>query len=395
MEKFKFVSDENELSREEAKIEELKEAFSDSNEEKKKMEVIPKTEEEVDIEEFRVKKNPHIGFKARVFLFFIFSLALFVGGCYFLMESVNESKSDKVSYDEIGNISYKVCMKGASHYQDECQQEGRAYISSVTNSVDSIFKYDVSISDNIDYNIKYYVEAKTSIFDNSDNSKLLYSSAENLVDNTPIVGNGRSISIVEDVKIPYKKFNDFVASYKSKYAITTDAKLEVNLYLVEEGKSRKVSGLTMDLGNKTFTVKKDTTTNIKKIVDLENNTWDEYNTVCLIIGVVLLLACLLVIIRLANFVNKAINTKSKYQRTLQTILREYDRIIVDVKDSYEMSKDKVVLELDSFTELVDARDTLGKPIVYEKVNEVKSQFFVEDENKVYKYTLKEADIEEK
>ena len=93
--------------------------------------------------------------------------------------------------------------------------------------------------------------------------------------------------------------------------------------------------------------------------------------------------------------NKAINTKSKYQRTLQTILREYDRIIVDVKDSYAMSKDKVVLELDSFTELVDARDTLGKPIVYEKVNEVKSQFFVEDENKVYKYTLKEADIEEK
>jgi len=151
----------------------------------------------------------------------------------------------------------------------------------------------------------------------------------------------------------------------------------------------------MGLGDKTFTIKKDNTTNIKKIVDLENNTWDEYNTVCLVIGVVLLLGCLLVIIKLASFVNRAINTKSKYQRTLQTILREYDRIIVDVKDGYEMSKDKVVLELDSFTELVDARDTLGKPIVYEKINEVKSQFYVEDDNKIYKYTLKEADIEGK
>jgi len=395
MEKFKFVSDENELSREEQKIEELKEAFSDTPKEKKKVEVIPKSEEEVDIEEFRVKKNPHIGFKTRVFIFFVFSLALFIGGCYFLMESVNESKSDKISYDEISSVSYKVCMKGASHYQDECQQEGRAYISSVTNSVDSNFKYDVNISEPIDYNIKYYVEAKTSIYDNSDNSKLLYSSAENLVDNTPIVGNGNSISILEDVKIPYKKFNDFVISYKSKYSITTDAKLEVNLYVVEEGKSRKISGLTMGLGDKTFTIKKDNTTNIKKIVDLENNTWDEYNTVCLVIGVVLLLGCLLVIIKLASFVNRAINTKSKYQRTLQTILREYDRIIVDVKDGYEMSKDKVVLELDSFTELVDARDTLGKPIVYEKINEVKSQFYVEDDNKIYKYTLKEADIEGK
>ena len=42
----------------------------------------------------------------------------------------------------------------------------------------------------------------------------------------------------------------------------------------------------------------------------------------------------------------------------------------------------------------------SKPIIVEctpneKVNDVKSQFFVEDTNKVYKYTLKEVDIEGK
>ena len=39
--------------------------------------------------------------------------------------------------------------------------------------------------------------------------------------------------------------------------------------------------------------------------------------------------------------------------------------------------------------------TLEKPIVYVKVNNVKSEFYVEDSESIYKYTLKEADVEGK
>jgi len=42
--------------------------------------------------------------------------------------------------------------------------------------------------------------------------------------------------------------------------------------------------------------------------------------------------------------------------------------------------------------LLDARDTLEKPIVYVRVNNVKSEFYVEDIDKVYKYTMKESDF---
>jgi hypothetical protein len=38
---------------------------------------------------------------------------------------------------------------------------------------------------------------------------------------------------------------------------------------------------------------------------------------------------------------------------------------------------------------------LEKPIVYVKVNNVKSEFYVEDSESIYKYTLKEADVEGK
>lgn len=385
MEKFKFINEESDLV---------------ENEQEKNKKILEKVEEkeinnEEDIEEFRIKKRPYFGFKTRLLIFFVAALVFFVGGCYFLMRSYDSSRSDTISYDEISNIAYNVCMSANTHYSDECQPEGMAYLSNVTQTINSTFKYDVSMSEAIDYKVKYYVEAKTSIYDKNDSSKLLYTSAENLVDNTILDDHSDAITITEDIKIPYKKYNDFVASYKSKYSINTESKLDVTLYLVEDGKSRKISSLTMGLGDQTFSIKKDNTTNIRKVVDLENTSWGEYNTVCLAVGIVLLLISLIIIIKLTSFVNKSIHTKSKYEKTLETILREYDRIIVNAKEGYVIPIDKVILELDSFNELLDARDTLEKPIVYERINEIKSQFYVEDDNKVYKYTLKEVDLEEK
>ncbi len=386
MERFKFINEEKDLVEDEkAKKKELM----------KKMEEKEVNTKEEDIEEYRIKKAPYFGFKTRVLFFFVLALLFFIGGVFFLTNSYDNSKSDTITYDEISNITYNVCMENASHYSDECQPEGMAYLAAVTKTINSIYKYDVKMSEAIDYKIKYYIEAKTSIYDKNDSSKLLYSSAENLVDNTVLTDTSDTISINEEVKIPYKKYNDFVLSYKTKYSINTEAKLDINLYLVEDGKSRKVSSLTMDLGAQTFNVKKDNTTNIRKVVDLENNSWGEYNTVCFVVGVVLLLISLLLILKLTSFVNKTIHKKSKYEKTLETILREYDRIIVNAKEGYNIPIDKVILELDSFNELLDARDTLEKPIVFERINEIKSQFYVEDDNKVYKYTLKEVDLEEK
>ncbi len=385
MERFKFISEDKDLL---------------ENEEEKNKKILKKVEaKEVknddDIEEYRIKKKPYFGFKTRLLFFFVLTLLFFIGGCFFLMRSYDGSRSDTISYDEISNIAYNVCMSANTHYSDECQPEGMAYLANVTQTINSTFKYDVNISEAIDYKVKYYVEAKTSIYDKNDTSKLLYTSAENLVDNTVLNDHSDVITINEDIKIPYKKYNDFVLSYKSKYSINTAAKLDVILYLVEDGKSRKISALTMGLGDQTFSIKKENTTNIKKVVDLENNTWSDYNTVCFAVGIVLLLISLVIILKLVTFVNKSIHSKSKYEKTLESILREYDRIIVNAKEGYNIPLDKVILELDSFNELLDARDTLEKPIVYEKINEVKSQFYVEDDNKVYKYTLKEVDLEEK
>jgi hypothetical protein len=101
------------------------------------------------------------------------------------------------------------------------------------------------------------------------------------------------------------------------------------------------------------------------------------------------------IIRLSSLIFKVMGTTSMYQRKLNKILREYDKYIVISRGDYDIDDSKRLIKVTSFGELLDARNTLEKPIVYVKVNNVKSEFYVEDSESIYKYTLKEADVEGK
>ena len=89
---------------------------------------------------------------------------------------------------------------------------------------------------------------------------------------------------------------------------------------------------------------------------------------------------------------KVTTSRNKYQTLLTQILREYDRIIVIARDGYESNVKKKVIKVANFDELLDARDTLEKPIIYSRVNDVKSEFIVEDDEKLFKFILKESDL---
>ena len=99
----------------------------------------------------------------------------------------------------------------------------------------------------------------------------------------------------------------------------------------------------------------------------------------------------IILIVYMHFVCKSITKKNKYQTELLNILRDFDREIVIARNGYESNIIKNVVKVDSFKELLDAKENLGKPIIYSKVNSVKSEFIVEDECTLYKFIMKEAD----
>ena len=123
---------------------------------------------------------------------------------------------------------------------------------------------------------------------------------------------------------------------------------------------------------------------------------DSVNAVFGLVGIAFLVGGVIVVIRLIVLGYKVVNgPTSTYEKKLSQILAEYDRVIVISRSEYNIDPNKQFIKVDSFYELLDARDTLEKPIIYEKVNSVKSFFYVEDNDRIYRYAMKESDFEKK
>ena len=87
------------------------------------------------------------------------------------------------------------------------------------------------------------------------------------------------------------------------------------------------------------------------------------------------------------------NKNNKYEKKLKQILNTYDRVIVNINDDNILKNGNEISKVSSFYELVDVRDTIDKPILYYKINSVKSEFYVQDTNLTYKYTMKKSDFD--
>ena len=88
---------------------------------------------------------------------------------------------------------------------------------------------------------------------------------------------------------------------------------------------------------------------------------------------------------------KVVRNRNKYQKKLSQILTEYDRIIVVARDGYVSRLNCKVEKVSNFDDLLEIKRNLSKPIIYSRVNDIKSEFIVEDSEKVYKFVLKDTD----
>lgn len=384
------VSDEKENDE---KLNVLKEKTDDKITKEKEIKVVETSKKENgnDNNSIKVEKRVYFSFEMRVALMLLFIIVLFGSTCFLMVKAFNLDKKDKITYSEVGNIKYDVCLNDNDYYSKTCLPEGRQYLSSIVKNIPTNFSYNVNFSEDIKYNIKYYIVAKIKIFDINDSSKVLYEDEELLVPSKSLNGNSNKISINENTSIDYSSYETYVNSYKENYSVDANASLNVSLYVDDSSESRVVSSMNIPIGEKTFSISSDNVNVKNNEVTINDDTWNNINSIYAFLGAFLSLVCLIFIVKLTRFVCKSISKKNKYQTELLNILRDYDREIVIARNGYESNIVKNVVKVDSFKELLDAKENLGKPIIYSKVNPVKSEFIVEDECTLYKFIMKEAD----
>ena len=332
-------------------------------------------------------KKAYYGFEARVLTYIIVILVVFLAGCYFALEAINFGKKRIVTYNEESTISYKVCNSNGN-----CTANSDVVNAEDLDRISVLFNYSKEYSENVDYNFNYKIVAMTKVYDPVQTDKIVYSKDDILVDNVKVKGNDNKNYIMSNIDIIYDKYNQQALNYMGQFAPKAKAELDVSLYITKKDAIEKAATLTMPLNQKEFNITKILILNRDKSYSVPIKTWNNYNSVCAFIATIFVLLSLFLLYKLVRLVLKVTTNRNKYQVYLNEILREYDRIIVVARDGYESNEEKEEVKVSTFDDLLDTRDILQKPIVYSKVNSVKSDFIVEDDKKIYKYTLKEADF---
>jgi len=341
-------------------------------------------------------KRRYFSFEARVAIMMVIVLVLFGCACFFSLEAINFGKNEIVTYDEVGKVNYDICFKPNETYKDRCiddKQSVNEYVADMVDTITASFYYDVDFSTDIDYELYYHIAAVTKVYDANDPTKILYQNNDNLIDKTNVKKNSRFIKFNDAVSINYASYNNFVNNYLTQYSLqSSSAVVDLILYLDEPTESREVAVLSIPLGRQTFGITKSSTINTNKVVEIVNDSWNEYNTICAFLATILVIISLAILFKTTRLVLKVTGNKNKYQAKIQDILREYDRIIVIARDGYETNVERTVIKVDKFEELLAAHESLKKTIIFSKVNDVKCEFIVEDTKTLYKYVLKEADL---
>ena len=356
-------------------------------------------EEETDTtdQESRLDQNKrlpiYIDFKVRVIILVFVILTLFTTGCIFTYKALSFSEIKEAEYVENTSTKYKICSITEDQYLSNCTKTYNGKLEDVKN-VKVEYDYSALVDSASKIDLTYYIVAINRVYDKFDSSRVLYENEDIIVDKTPIAFKKGQASVQEDYSLNIKRYNEEVIDYQRKYIYASNAILEIRTYIINNDNKYIASTINIPLGTEEFTIYNNDSENVIHKAKVEIREWTSYETALMVVGSVLMFVSLVVLFILTTFVSRAINKKSKYETKLNNILTTYDKYILYTREGYvNNDSNKKEIKLTTFEDLLDARDILDRPILFSKINNVKSEFIVEDYDKIYKYILKEVDVE--
>lgn len=327
----------------------------------------------------------------------IMLILMIIIGAILMFSSI--SKISTIGNRESGNVDYKVYLKDNDFYQDKYLGKGMQYIATLINTVNISFDYSNKYSNVVDYEYDYNIKAKILVTDKYDNSKVLYTKEEVLLDNKHGKGVDDQFIILEDLDIDYDKYNSYVTAFKDTYALDVDSNLVITMYISNRGSynnkelSNKTSELNISIPLTKNTI--DITMNTNKLDNSMDIAVDENvisNKLAFTAGVAMAGLSLLTILILI------ITRKGKndiYRSEINKILKNYDRLIItSSQPNIDETNYKNIIRVMTIEELIDVNEISNEPIIYyEVVPDEKSYFVVLKQDTLYKLTISRAYLE--
>ena len=318
----------------------------------------------------------------RLFFDIVIFVVFIVSGTFLLNKSLNFESEKIVKYSEKSNLDYKVYLVENEFYDEPYLDKDMLYVANLIDKILIDFDYK-SISNQT--GTKSYFEKSYVLLD---------SKTVNMVNST-----GQTIK--EQISLDYPYYNRLANSFKNQFGVESDSKLTV--YMLINKKNGEDSNFTLDsssmmnivipLSERSVDIKLD----YKEIDETSNIIKKETMTIKdylpLIISVVFIIIALIMMVKAMRNINLLRKKKSAYEKYINKILKEYDRLIAE--SSSLLSFDgKEIININKFTELLDIHDNLQLPIMYyeEKEHEL-SYFYISHDNVIYLLKIDSNNVE--
>lgn len=314
---------------------------------------------------------------------------------------MNITHEEVITYEEEGKIDYSVCLNENEFFNDECLSKDMSYIASLIKTIPLNFSYKFGLSNgNLTDKMEYEIIGKL-VISNKDSNSNYYEKVYHLQDKT--TDGVRKVNdnyvVNKNIDIDYDHYNSIANKFKSEYGVDSESYLDVIFIVYNHAPleynipSFSTTLIKIPLSQKSVEIKmtsKEVNQNQNKVV--LTNEFNISNWIYLVIGLfssIISIIFIIVIIRKLEFIK---TKKSDYDKKLNKILKEYDRLIVNTRSLPNISN-YCQMKIDSFEELLDVRDNLHLPIMYyDVIKHQKAIFYILHDSNIYIYTLKEIDL---
>ena len=349
-----------------------------------------------DITDFKIDSSYYTKLILLVLLFIItFSICLI-----FASKTLEREKAKPISYNQKSNISYKVYLNDNEFYEHEYLDMNKAYIASLIKYINVNYDYKFNIKEKSTLDFDYQILGDL-IIENNNGTRKYFEKTYNILDSKhQKLENDRSLSINENVQIDYDYYNKLANSFRNKYGVDTNSYL--NVYLDVKAKSDDKLNYKINEDNKVILKIPLSEKAIEINIDADNNDVTKLispigkvvlNQKYLIVEIVLFIMSVIFFLIFMKQLAKKFKKITYYDKYVNNLLKEYDRLIVETKTKLVMTKYNII-EVKSFTELLDVRDNLKEPIIYYNVIEhIEGIFYIKSDDDIYLLTVKNKDLE--
>lgn len=298
------------------------------------------------------------------------------------------SQNTFVTYTENGAADYQVYLNNNEFYSEEYLDANHAYVAALIDEITATLSYDMAVnSSKASYEYSYYVDAKLEVQD-KDSGAPLFDPVYEIVPEKTETGSGKTLSISENVSIDYHKYNNLAREYVAEYDLSgTNSTLIVTLHVnvlsdcpdyanAEQGNYNVE--LHIPLNKTTLKITSSTTVpqTESKVLACNNGGAVFFKLLSVGLGIAdAVMAVLLVL-----YILRTRDCHIDYSRKVKKILSSYKSYIQRINNPFDVSGYQL-LEVNTFPELLEIRDTLQMPILmFENGDQTCCEFMIPTAN---------------